>query len=69
MLSGHRQSSIYDQLDDTEVYNDIGNEPEVCNAVDYTISSNASALELCDQSAQQSKHKFKSVIMYLVKLY
>jgi hypothetical protein len=61
---GQRRNSIYDQLDETQVYNEVDDETQVYNdLVDYTTSSSASALTHSDQSVQQAEHRYKLVLL------
>jgi hypothetical protein len=63
-MYGQRRASIYDQPDETQLYDDINDETQVYNdLVDYTVSSNASAFALSDQPAQRAEHISKLVML------
>jgi hypothetical protein len=61
-MFGQSRDSIYDQLDETQLYNEISDETQVYNdLVDYTTSS-AGALSHSDQPEQQAEHRSKLVM-------
>jgi hypothetical protein len=65
-MYGQRRASIYDQVDESQVYNDIDGDTQVYELVDYTMLSNASVLAHSDQPAQQAQHRSKLAMYFKV---
>lgn len=66
VMYGQRRISIYDQLDEIQVFNDTDDETQVCNdLVNYTVLSSTSALS--DQPAQQAERRSRPKWVMLFK--